>query len=345
MLSLSNLTIKSTREIPIQAWPPSGNWSMCARLYVNTTEDHICMNTVSWYFDGGSAYTYSDANCTDFLYDLSQWNDFTPNTYLPISGEDSNGKYVNIFTNAEGGSIGNPWDFCVILGNEYQASLTDDSWEIIRVDVIAANSNIYYSYNNPDSPYKGQWLRDNTESNWTTHQVSGGGGSITVVRPIGLYIPEPAPAGYKYYLWYVEEDNYGEFQQQDFGISTDGEDRITGATCLAGKTSSNPGNENYPNGFDGNDNTKWYSGNTYPNWAIFTYNEDSYLPVGFWYMTGNDHVYVPFRAPSKYKLCGSNTQTTNPSDSSWITLIDTTSTGDSTFRNINTNLTWVYKSL
>lgn len=140
--------------------PAQGNYTNVARLYTSSNLDHITLNTVSWYYDGGSPLTYSDSNCTNELTYLSEWNDFSPNTVLPTIGQNEYGTYVDIFTN----SLQNYYDFCVILGNDRVTEITDDSWMITRVEVYAINDvNCYYRINN--SPEKGQWFRDTSDWN------------------------------------------------------------------------------------------------------------------------------------------------------------------------------------
>lgn len=157
--------------------------------------------------------------------------------------------------------------------------------------------------------------------------------------------PEPpAPSGYQYFLWYVERNsrNASSFMQQDLALYdlSSPSTKITGFTALAGKTSSNPGSENYPNGVDGNENSKWYSNNTWANWVIFT-NNNIINPVGFSYMTSNDQGPCYDRSPINYKLCGSNVSTTDPTDSNWTVIYQ--ATDDLTFYNVHSNKVWVDK--
>lgn len=155
---------------------------------------------------------------------------------------------------------------------------------------------------------------------------------------------EPPVSGYTYFLWYVERQsgNATSFMQQDFALydSNAPTTKITGFDCITGKTSSNPGSENYPMGFDDNSNTKWYSDNTWPNWAIFTKNT-LINPVGISYMTGNDHSLTSNRAPRNYKLCGSNVYTTDPDSSDWTVIYQITD--DMTFNNVSGDKQWVDK--
>lgn len=151
-------------------------------------------------------------------------------------------------------------------------------------------------------------------------------------------------SGYKYFLFivYKASESRSDFMQQDFGLfdANNRNTRITGFTTLAGRTSSNPSTENYPNGFDGNMDTKWYSNNTWPNWAIFT--KDIFIdPVGFSYGTSNDQSLTPTRAPIKYKLYGSNTSTTDKDDASWELIYEINN--DTTFSSVTQNKVWVDK--
>ena len=150
--------------------------------------------------------------------------------------------------------------------------------------------------------------------------------------------PSPVVSSYRYFLWYVEYYSDNLFHQQDLALydANDPTTKITGFTALAGKQSSNPSTENYPNGVDGNLNTKWYSDNTYPNWVIFTNNTDI-TPTGISYRAPGDQGVVPNRAPRKFKLCGSNTLTTDPDDASWEVIYQTDD--NVVFRNASSN-TW-----
>lgn len=151
---------------------------------------------------------------------------------------------------------------------------------------------------------------------------------------------QPIPQGYTYFLWYVDYYDNNLFHQQDFALydSKDSTTKITGFTSIAGQTSSNPGSENYPNGFDGNSNTKWYSSDTYPNWCIFT-KDQSINPVGLSYMTANDQSLVSNRSPRAFKLCGSNVYTTDPNDSNWVTIYETSN--NPIFVDVSNNKVWV----
>ena len=160
------------------------------------------------------------------------------------------------------------------------------------------------------------------------------------IRPLVYKAEAPAPQGYTYFLWYADYYDESQYHQQDFALydSADPTTKITGFTSIIGQTSSNPGNENYPNGFDGDSNTKWYSNNTYPNWCIFT-KDVSISPVGLSYMTANDQMFVSYRSPRTFKLCGSNVYTTNPNDSNWITIYETYN--NPIFVSVTENKVWV----
>lgn len=149
--------------------------------------------------------------------------------------------------------------------------------------------------------------------------------------------PSPVTPSYRYFLWYVEYYDDNLFHQQDLALydANDPTTRITGFTALAGKQSSNPNTENYPNGVDGDLNTKWYSDHTYPNWVIFTNNTDI-APIGISYRTPGDQDAVPGRAPRKFKLCGSNTLTTDPDDATWEVIYQTADNGVFQERESNT---------
>lgn len=157
------------------------------------------------------------------------------------------------------------------------------------------------------------------------------------VRPLVYKAETPTPQGYTYFLWYVSYYNESQFHQQDFALYDSDQTKITGFTTLAGQTSSNPDNENYPNGFDGNYETKWYSNGTYPNWCIFTKGQPI-TPIGISYMTPGDQTLVPNRSPRAFKLCGSNVYTTDPNDSNWNTIYETQ---DNSVFQVTTNLSWV----
>lgn len=172
---------------PVNPWPPTGTYTLCARLYTNTFLDHITVNTVSWNYDGGSSPTYSDANCTQVLSDLSAWNDSTANTVLQTTGQNEYGTYVDIFTDNSKSSE-SAVDFCIILGNDRRQPIPDDSWKITRVEVFKVGmiKGIYrVNYN----PSKGQWFRDRND--WTEFPLTPS--SSTIFRPISIFenIPDP----------------------------------------------------------------------------------------------------------------------------------------------------------
>lgn len=174
---------------PVNPWPPTGSYILCARLYTNTFLDHITLNTVSWSFDSGSSPTYADANCTQQLYDLSSWNDSTPNTVLQTTGQNEYGTYVDIFTDGVGAwGDESATDFCVILGNDRVQTITDDSWKITRVEVFKVGmSNGIYRVN--DNPSKGQWFRDTDD--WTEFTPTPQ--SSTIIRPLSIIEIQPDP--------------------------------------------------------------------------------------------------------------------------------------------------------
>lgn len=156
--------------------------------------------------------------------------------------------------------------------------------------------------------------------------------------------PEPpAPSGYMYFCWYVSKNsaNASSWMQQDFALydRNDQSTKITSFTSLYYRGTSSS-SELPPNGFDGNGNTKWYSDNTWPNWCIFT-KDVNIDPVGFSYMTSNDQGPCYDRSPINYKLMGSNTLLTDPTDSNWTVIYQ--ATDDLTFYNVHNNLTWVDK--
>ena len=168
-----------TGTSPVNPWPPTGNYALCARLYTNTFLDHITVNTVSWNYDGGSSPTYSDTNCTQELSDLSSWNDSTANTVLQTTGQNEYGTYVDIFTN---GQDERAVDFCVILGNDRRQTITDDSWKITRVEVFKVGmTNGIYRVNY--TPSKGQWFRSTND--WAEFPLTPS--SITIFRPITIF--------------------------------------------------------------------------------------------------------------------------------------------------------------
>lgn len=176
-----------TGTAPVNPWPPTGTYTICARLYTNTFLDHITLNTVSWNYDGGSSPTYSDANCTQYLSDLSSWNDSTANTVLQTTGQNEYGTYVDIFTDNSRSSE-SAVDFCVILGNDRVQTITDDSWKITRIEVFKVGmSNGIYRVNN--NPSKGQWFRNRND--WTEFPLTPS--SSTIFRPLSIFenIPEP----------------------------------------------------------------------------------------------------------------------------------------------------------
>ena len=152
--------------------------------------------------------------------------------------------------------------------------------------------------------------------------------------------PGPITTGYKYFLWYVSKYNDNKFHQQDLALydSNASTTKIIGFTTLSGKESSNPMTENYPNGFDGDLNTKWYSSETYPNWGIFT-NGNTINPVGISYRTPSDHGITNSRAPRYFKLCGSNTSSTDPNNASWNVIYETTD--NDVFQNEHNGNVWV----
>lgn len=159
------------------------------------------------------------------------------------------------------------------------------------------------------------------------------------IRPL-IYIEHREVVGYTYFLWYVDYYSAPQIHQQDFALydASAPQERITGFTSIAGKTSSNPGTENYPNGFDGNQNTKWYSDNTYPNWCIFTADRPI-SPVGVSYMPPGDQPVVPDRAPRAFRLCGCNDYTTDPLDSRWETIYSTAD--NPVFTSVRQSYVWV----
>lgn len=170
-----------TGKAPVNPWPPTGSYLLCARLYTNTFLDHITMNTVSWNYDGGSSPTYADANCTQQLSDLSSWDDGTYNTVLQTTGQNEYGTYVDIFTDSSKTSE-SAEDFCVILGNDRRQTITDDSWKITRVEVFKVGmSNGIYKVNN--SPSKGLWFRNRND--WTEFPLTPS--SSTIFRPISIF--------------------------------------------------------------------------------------------------------------------------------------------------------------
>lgn len=175
---------------PVNPWPPTGSYLLCARLYTNTFLDHITLNTVSWSFDSGSSPTYADANCTQQLYDLSSWNDSSPNTVLQTIGQNEYGTYVDIFTDGVGAwGDESATDFCIILGNDNVQTITDDSWKITRVEVYKVGmTNGIYRTNN--SPYKGEWFRDDSSA-WTEFPLTPS--SSTKFRPLSVFEVQPEP--------------------------------------------------------------------------------------------------------------------------------------------------------
>ncbi len=178
-----------TGTAPANPWPPTGSYLLCARLYTNTFLDHITLNTVSWYYDGGSSPTYADANCTQQLSNLSKWNDSTSNTVLQTIGQNEYGTYVDIFTNSSNPSE-TAIQFCVILGNDRQQTITDDSWKITRVEVFKVGmTNGIYRTN--DSPSKGQWFRNNNSTAWTEFPLTPSIG--TKFRPLSVFEVQPDP--------------------------------------------------------------------------------------------------------------------------------------------------------
>lgn len=178
-----------TGTAPANPWPPTGSYLLCARLYTNTFLDHITLNTVSWYYDGGSSPTYADANCTQQLSNLSRWNDSTANTVLQTIGQNEYGTYVDIFTDSSNPSE-TAIQFCIILGNDRQQTITDDSWKITRVEVFKVGmTNGVYRTN--DNPSKGQWFRNNNSTAWTEFPLIPS--SSTKFKPLSVFEVQPAP--------------------------------------------------------------------------------------------------------------------------------------------------------
>lgn len=192
-----------TRSDPVNPWPPTGSYLLCARLYTNTFLDHITVNTVSWNYDGGSSPTYSDANCTQVLNYLSGWDDGTVNTVLQTTGQNEYGTYVDIFTDNSRSSE-SAVDFCVILGNDRRQTITDDSWKITRVEVFKVGmTNGIYRVNN--SPYKGQWFRNRND--WTEFPLTPQ--SSTIFRPISIFENIPLPPSHNFTLYTNNNNEYG----------------------------------------------------------------------------------------------------------------------------------------
>ena len=178
-----------TGTAPANPWPPTGSYLLCARLYTNTFLDHITLNTVSWYYEGGSSPTFADANCTQRLANLSSWNDSTANTVLQTIGQNEYGTYVDIFTDSSKASE-TAIQFCIILGNDRQQTITDDSWKITRVEVFKVGmTNGIYRTN--DSPSKGQWFRNNNSTAWTEFPLTPS--SSTKFRPLSVFEVQPDP--------------------------------------------------------------------------------------------------------------------------------------------------------
>lgn len=178
-----------TGTAPVNPWPPTGSYLLCARLYTNTFLDHITLNTVSWYYDGGSSPTFADANCTQQLYNLSSWNDSTANTVLQTIGQNEYGTYVDIFTD-DSMSSETATQFCIILGNDRVQTITDDSWKITRVEVYKLGmTNGIYRTN--DSPSKGQWFRNNNSDAWTEFTLTPSAGAK--FRPLSVIEVQPDP--------------------------------------------------------------------------------------------------------------------------------------------------------
>ena len=330
-----------TGTAPVNPWPPTGSYTLCARLYTNTFLDHITLNTVSWNFDSRSSGTYSDPNCNNYLSNLSSWNDYSANTVLQTTGQNEYGTYVDIFTDVDNQGEENAVDFCVILGNDRVETIVDDSWKITRVEVFKVGmSNGIYRVNN--NPSKGQWFRNRND--WTEFPITPS--SSTIFRPITIFenIPDPPSQGYIYFLWYVTKSayNYSLYQHQDFALydTSAPSVKITSFNTIA-NSQYTFNNEMPAYGFDGDADTKWCSNNTWPNWCIFTKESQSIDVIGFSLMTANDHTATRNRAPVTYKLCGSNTQTTDPTDPSWVVLYQ--ATDDITFYDANDNKIWVDK--
>ena len=159
------------------------------------------------------------------------------------------------------------------------------------------------------------------------------------------YITPPAPSGYKYFCWYVTRASVNTsdaYMQQDFAFYETAGTKITGFTSYYYRGTSS--SSELPScGFDGNTSTKWFTndfdiaGNV---WCIFS-NDTVINPIGFSYMTGSDQSACYNRSPVTYKLMGSNTLLTNPSDSGWTIIYE--ATDDLTFYNVHTGTTWVDK--
>ena len=137
---------------------------------------------------------------------------------------------------------------------------------------------------------------------------------------------------YKWQAW--PREGKGDYQQQDFGLLDENNNRITEFTTLSG-TESSSSNENYPNGFDGNSNTKWYT-----RWfesdgsVIVTFTSDLENPTGFSYLTSGD-AFITSRAPHRWIL-------SELINDEWVVL-DSNTDEDSSYFEESSSYTWVDK--
>lgn len=200
MIKVRPITHIITGTAPVNPWPPTGSYLLCARLYTNTFLDHITVNAVSWNYGWGSSQTYADANCSQVLSNLSNWSYYTRNTVLQTTGQNEYGTYVDIFTDSSNESE-TAVDFSVILGNRQVHELTDDSWKITRVEVykVGMTNGVYRVNNNPTI---GQIFMD--RNSWTEFPLSPS--SRTKFRPYNIIETTPSSKVIKNYQTYLNNN-------------------------------------------------------------------------------------------------------------------------------------------
>ena len=127
---------------------------------------------------------------------------------------------------------------------------------------------------------------------------------------------------YRYYnlvITGIKGGSTGTIQFSEFDLLDDSSNEVEALSIYAGITNSNNEKENWPSAADNDLHTKYcynFNGNSY-----FLFDAKSRIKAsGYRFYTANDNDRFPERSPKSWKLYGSNTKLTDPTDAGWVLL-------------------------
>lgn len=138
LIKLNNKCIGYTGPY-VPPTPPLGNYDFRVRVYVPNDVQQIAVNTfcLNRDYEWNATQCYSDPDCNNYLSDLSEWNDGTPDTYLNVIGNDSNGYYAEFYVTSDYASEVQAGTFGTLILAVYSSD--DYDWTLCKMKIWNAN--------------------------------------------------------------------------------------------------------------------------------------------------------------------------------------------------------------